>query len=139
VVLGSIASGLVAALALALLAFGGFQEPTITGVILLAFAAGWAVLAVLSVRTDQPQRWAVVPAAYFALSGTWFLVVQPDVSTVGVIGWVWPIVVLVLVAWMVVQSRRSLRNWSRRVVLYPVFAVLVAMGLGTGYQNIGQA
>jgi pimeloyl-ACP methyl ester carboxylesterase len=139
VVLGSVASGLLAALVLALLAFGGFQEPTITGAVLLAFAAGWAMLAVLSVRTEQPQRWAVVPAAYFALWGMWFVVVQPGVSTVGVIGWVWPVVLLVLVAWMVVQSRRALQNWSRRVVLYPVFAVLVAMGLGAGYQNVGQA
>ena len=40
---------------------------------------------------------------------------------------------------MVVQSRRSLRNWSRRVVLYPVFAVLVAMAVGALYQNIGEA
>ena len=87
VVLGSIASGLVAALVLSLLVFGGFQEPTITGVILLAFAAGWAMLAVLSVRrTDQPQRWAVIPAAFMGLSGLGFLVFQPGTSTVGAIG-----------------------------------------------------
>jgi pimeloyl-ACP methyl ester carboxylesterase len=140
VVLGSIASGLVAALVLALLAFGGSQEPTITGVILLAFAAGWAMLTVLSVRrTDQPQRWAIIPAAFMGLSGVGFLVFQPGTSTVGTIGWVWPIVVVALVVWMVVQSRRSLRSWSRRVVLYPVFAVLAAMAVGAGYQNVGQA
>jgi pimeloyl-ACP methyl ester carboxylesterase len=43
------------------------------------------------------------------------------------------------VAWLVVQARRSLRNWSRRVVLYPVFAVLAAMAVGALYQNIGEA
>ena len=139
-VLSSIVAGLVASLVLALLAFGGFQEPTITGVVLLGFAAGWAMLAVLSVRrTDQPQRWAMIPAAFMGLSGLGFLVFQPGTSTVGAIGWVWPVVLLALVVWMVVQSRRSLRNWSRRVVLYPVFAVLVAMAVGALYQNIGEA
>ena len=127
VVLGSITSGLVAAFGLALLAFGGFQEPTITGVVLVAFAAGWAMLAALSVRlTDQPQRWAVIPAAFMSLSGLGFLVFQPGNSTVGAIGWVWPVVLVVLVGWMVVQAAahcvtgpggwcctRSSRCWSR--------------------------
>jgi pimeloyl-ACP methyl ester carboxylesterase len=140
VVLGSVAFGLAAALVLSLLVFGGFQEPTITGVVLLAFSAGWAMLAVLSVRrTDQPQRWAAIPAAFMGVSGLAFLVFQPGTSTVGAIDWVWPIVLLGLVLWMVVKSRRSLRNWSRRVVLYPVFAVLVAMAVGALYQNIGEA
>jgi pimeloyl-ACP methyl ester carboxylesterase len=139
VVLGSIASGLVAALVLALVAFGGYQEPTITGVTLLAFAAGWAVLATVSTRrTDQPQRWAAVPASFMGMSGLGFLVFQPGTSIVEALGWVWPIAVGALVVWMVVQSRRSLRNWSRRVVLYPVFAVLVAMAVGAGYQNVQQ-
>ena len=81
VVFGSIAFGLVAALVLALLVFGGAQEPTVTGVILLAFAAGWAMLAVLSVRlTDQPQRWAVIPAGFVGVSGLGFLVFQPAMA-----------------------------------------------------------
>jgi pimeloyl-ACP methyl ester carboxylesterase len=140
VVLASIASGLVAALALALVAFGGSQEPTVTGVVLLAFAAGWALLAVVSVRTtDQPQRWALVPAAFMGLPGLGLLVFQPDASTVGILGWGWPAPLLGLVVWMVAKSRGSLHNWSRRVVLYPVFAVLVAMAAGALYQSIGQA
>ena len=48
----------------------GPQEHVITGSVLLAFAAAWAMLAVLSQRwTDQPQRWAFVPAAFMALAG----------------------------------------------------------------------
>ena len=44
--------------------FAGAAEYVITGSALLAFAAGWAMLAVLSTRlTSQPQRWAYVPAA----------------------------------------------------------------------------
>ena len=141
VVLSSIVAGLVASLVLALLALrrlSGADHHRRRAPI--AFAAGWAMLAVLSVRrTDQPQRWAMIPAAFMGLSGLGFLVFQPGTSTVGAIGWVWPIVLLALVVWMVVQSRRSLRNWSRRVVLYPVFAVLVAMAVGALYQNVGEA
>jgi pimeloyl-ACP methyl ester carboxylesterase len=140
VVLGSIACGLVAAMVLALLVFGGSREPTITGVTLLGFAAGWAMLAFLSVRrTDQPQGWTVVPAGFMGLSGLGFLVFQPGTASVGAIDWVWPIVLLALVVWMVMQSRRGLRNWSRRVVLYPVFVALVAMAAGALYQDIGEA
>jgi pimeloyl-ACP methyl ester carboxylesterase len=138
-VLSSVVGGLMAALLLALLVCGGSSEPTITGVVLLGFAAGWAMLAVLSARrTDQPQRWAVAPATFMGLSGLGLAVSQPATSTVGALGWVWPPVLLALVAWMVTQSRRSLRNWSRRAVLYPVFAALVAMAVGAGYQDIGQ-
>ena len=34
--------------------FAGGREPVITGAILLGFAVGWALLAVLSVRFDRP-------------------------------------------------------------------------------------
>ena len=54
------------------------REHVITGSVLLTFAAAWA-LAVLSERwTDQPQRWAFVPAAFMALAGTAVLVVRTD-------------------------------------------------------------
>ena len=43
------------------------KENVLTGVVLLGFALGWALLAVLSVRfSDQPQRWAAAPAAFMA-------------------------------------------------------------------------
>ncbi|MEO8362470.1 MAG: alpha/beta hydrolase, partial [Vicinamibacteria bacterium] len=64
VVAASLTAGLVAAAVLVLGPFGGAQEHVITGVTLLAFAFGWAMLAALSILcTDQPQRWAIAPAA----------------------------------------------------------------------------
>ena len=66
VVAGSLLAGLVAALALVAGPFAGGREAVITGAILLGFAVGWALLAVLSVRfTDRrsagrrsrPPRW----------------------------------------------------------------------------------
>src|SRR5215204_4631239 len=63
IVAGSLATGLVAALVLALAPFIPAEEPAVTGAVLCGFALGWAMLTVLSVRyTDQPQRWAAAPA-----------------------------------------------------------------------------
>src|SRR5687767_7384422 len=46
------------------------EERDVTGALLLGFAVGWAMLAVLSTRlTDQPQRWASAPAAFMGVSG----------------------------------------------------------------------
>jgi hypothetical protein len=79
VIAGSLVTGAVLAAVLTLLVFAGAPEPVITGAALLGFAVGWAVLALLSSRlTDQPQRWALVPAAGLAATGLWLLVLAPD-------------------------------------------------------------
>src|SRR4051812_49966186 len=70
VVAGSLATGLVAALILPFVPFIRAEESAITGAVLCGFALGWAMLAVLSARfTDQPQRWAVVPAVFMGVGG----------------------------------------------------------------------
>src|SRR5512132_2191550 len=70
VVAGSLATGLVAAVLLAVAPFIPAEEPAVTGAVLCGFALGWAMLAVLSVRfTDQPQRWAAAPALFMGLGG----------------------------------------------------------------------
>jgi pimeloyl-ACP methyl ester carboxylesterase len=132
--------GLILALVLTLLVFGGAKEPVINGVALLAFALGWATLAWLSTkRTDQPQRWAFVPAIVMGVLGLAHLVLQPSDDVLSAVGWVWPIPVAALTIWMIVQSRRSLRNWSRRAILYPVLGVLLLAAIGGGYQTIRDA
>src|SRR5207237_5368862 len=71
VVAGSMFSGLVVALVLVVGPLGGAQEHVIMGTALLGWALGWALLAVLSILwSDQPQRWAIVPAALMALAGS---------------------------------------------------------------------
>ena len=71
--------------------FAGDREPVITGAFLLGFACGWALLAALSVRfTDRPQRWAAVPAAAMALTGTLLIVFAPGAAALTALGWVWP-------------------------------------------------
>src|SRR5947209_18880837 len=92
VVAGSLIVGLVAALVLVLGPFAGAREDVISGTVLLAFASGWALLAVLSIRsTDQPQRWAAAPAAFMAFVGVVLLIFAPSNTVLEAAGWVWPI------------------------------------------------
>ena len=135
VVGGSLATGCVGAIALTLGVFAGAAEHIITGSALLAFAAGWALLALLSSRfTSQPQRWALVPAAFMAAAGLALLIARPNDQALNAAGWVWPPIMLVLAGWMVVQLRRSLKG-RVRWLLYPVVAVLVVGSVGGMYET----
>src|SRR5258705_10079574 len=136
IVVGSMLSGLFASLALVVGLFGGAQEHVIMGTALLGWALGWAMLAVLSIRwSDQPQRWAVVPAALMALAGAGLLVFAPDANAMNLLGWIWPLALIALAVWMAVQARRSPRSLTRRLVLYPLLAGLVVAGIGGGAQT----
>src|ERR1051325_5247773 len=119
VVAGSMITGFVVALVLVIGPFGGAQEHVIMGTALLGWSLGWALLAALSIRwTDQPQRWAVVPATVMALAGSSLLIFRPDANAFNVLGWIWPPALIALGVWMTVQARRNLRSLTRRFVLY---------------------
>ncbi|MFH5821188.1 alpha/beta fold hydrolase [Georgenia sp. AZ-5] len=140
IVVGSLLTGLIAAGVLTLGVFGGAPEHAITGSALLGFALGWAMLAVLSIRmTDQPQRWALVPAAAMAVTGAGLLVVAPGDSGLTAAGWVWPPLLLALAVWMGLQVRRSLPARSGRWALYPVVTVMVAAALGGMVETVAVA
>ena len=137
IVAGSLTTGFVVALVLVIGPFGGAQEHVIMGTALLGWALGWALLAVLSIRwSDQPQRWAVVPAALMALAGASFLVFRPDANAMNLLGWIWPLALIALAVWMTVQARRTLRSITRRLILYPLCVGLVVAGVGGGYETI---
>ncbi len=140
IVAASMFGGLILALVLTLIVFGGATEPIISGVALLAFALGWTMLAWLpGRRTDQPQRWAYVPAIFMGVIGLAHLVFQPSDGVLRAFGWLWPIAAAGLAIWMIIQSRRSLHNWSRPVILYPFLAVLLLAAFGGGYETIREA
>jgi pimeloyl-ACP methyl ester carboxylesterase len=137
IVAGSLVAGSVVALVLVLGPFGGAQEHVIMGTALLGFALGWTLLAVLSMLwTDQPQRWAAVPAGLMALAGASLLIFVPDANAFNALGWVWPPLLIALAIWMAVQARRHLRSLTRRLMLYPLFGVLALAAVGGGYETI---
>jgi pimeloyl-ACP methyl ester carboxylesterase len=130
VVLGSLVTGVAAAAVATLIVFAGAAEHVITGSALLAFAAGWAMLAVLSTRlTSQPQRWAYVPASVMAVVGFGVIAFAPGNAALTHSGWVWPPVMLVLAGWMGIQLRRALAG-RVRWLLYPVIGALALASVG---------
>ena len=139
VVSASLAVGLLTAVALVAAPFIPARVNVLIGVVLLAFASGWALLAVLSVRfSDQPQRWAAAPAMFLAVAGVVSLL-PPGSEVQKVFGWVWPPLLLGLVVWMVVQARRQLRSRTRRWLLYPLLAALALSSMGGGYETAREA
>ena len=138
VVVGSLATGLLAGLLLVAAPFIAATESAVTGALLCGFALGWAMLAGLSVRfTDQPQRWAAAPALLMGLGG--LVLVGFGSAVHGVLNWVWPPALLGLVIWMFVRARRQLRSRSGRWLLYPVMATLALASIGGGYETMREA
>ena len=138
IVLASLAFGLVAALLLAAAPFIRPGESEVTGAVLLGFGLGWTMLAVFSIRfTDQPQRWAVVPAVVLGLGG--LLLVMFGSSVQAVLNWVWPPIVLLSAIWMAVRVHAQLRSRLGRVLLYPLIALLAIASIGGGYETVMEA
>ena len=112
VVLGAVASGLALGLLLVLAVFVGGPEHEITGAALFALGSGFVLLALASRRfTDQPQDWALVPGLATAFVGMALFALAPGDRALGLAGWVWPILLLVLVGWSFRGVRRSLNGW----------------------------
>jgi pimeloyl-ACP methyl ester carboxylesterase len=127
-------AGLAAAAVFVAAPFVPVREHTLTGMVLLGFALGWALLAVLSVRfSDQPQRWAAAPAAFMAAVSVALL--SGSATVRDLLGWVWPPALLVLAVWMFLRARRALHSRGARWLLYPVLAVLGIAAIGGGYET----
>src|SRR5262245_47966108 len=134
----SLGVGLAAAVLLPFIPWPTVDADFATGMVLLGFALGWALLAGLSIRfTDQPQRWAVVPAVVMAVSGV-LLLVLPD-GLLGILDWIWPPAVVVLAAWVFTRARRHLHSPTRTWLLNPVLAVLVLLSLAGAYETVSRA
>lgn len=140
IVAGSLAAGLVVALALVIGPVAGAQEHVITGTVLLAFASSWALLAALSMRwTTQPQRWALLPAAFMGAWGAGLLAFTPGGEVIDALGWVWPPLMLALLVVTVVRAQRSLRSRTRAWVVYPLLSLYTLGAIGGGYQTVRES
>jgi pimeloyl-ACP methyl ester carboxylesterase len=138
VIAGSLVAGATAALVLTLVVVAGASEYVITGAALVAFGAGWGMLAALTTRfTSQPQRWARVPAVLMVASGLALWVSSPGDTGLTVLGWVWPPVALGLAVWMLGQVRRALSGRSRWL-LYPVVVAIGVAAVGAGVEDVAQ-
>jgi len=137
IVIGSLGTGLLAALVLVLLVLPSATEPVVLGATMLAFALGWAMLAILSTRrTGQPQTWARVPAAAMAIAGTALLLSRPGDQVMSALGWIWPPAVLVLAVWMIRTVRPALRSRTRNWLVQPVCAVLAIAAVAGGAETV---
>jgi len=140
IVVGCLVTGPVVALALVIGPAAGAQEYVITGSILLAFAASWALLATLSMLwTTQPQRWAVVLAAFMGACGAALLAFAPGDAVLDALGWVWPPLMLALLAVTVVRVQRDLRSRTRTWIVYPLLGLYALGAIGGGYQTIQES
>ena len=134
IVVGSLAGGLLAAAALAALPFIPAEPSELTGAVLCGFALGWAMLATLTSRFGQPQRWARVPALVMGLSG--LALVMFGSSADDALSWVWPPTALALAVWMVSRIRRDMASRLGRWLLYPTVALLGVVSLGAGTEMV---
>jgi pimeloyl-ACP methyl ester carboxylesterase len=117
----------------------GAQEHVITGTVLLACAAGWAMLAAhAALWAVQPQRWAPLPATFMGVAGAGLLVCVPDDFALSALGWVWPPLWLALVARTAALVRWDLHSRSRWLV-YALLGVYALAGLGAGYQTVRES
>jgi pimeloyl-ACP methyl ester carboxylesterase len=120
--------------------FAGAREHVITGAALIALAFGMLMLFELARRrTDQPQPWALVPALGLGVAGLALLTLGPSDRVLGRLGWVWPLLLALVVVWSVRGARRSLHNWSRRALLYPAFVVLALVAFGGAFETVMEA
>jgi pimeloyl-ACP methyl ester carboxylesterase len=133
------AAGLVVAVALVAAPFIPATADVLTGVVLLAFASGWALLAVWSVRvSDHPQRWAAAPALFLTVAGLVSLV-GSDTAVGHGFRWVWPPLLLALAVWSITRARRQTPGRARRWLVYPLLAGLGLSAIGGGYETVRES
>ncbi len=139
IIAASMAAGLVVAVALVAAPFIPATADVLTGVVLLAFAFGWALLTVLSVQlSDQPQRWAAAPAVFMTVAGL-IALLGPDTVVGHGFRWVWPPLLLVLVVWSITRARRRTPSRARRWLVYPLLAGLALSAIGGGYETVRES
>ncbi len=137
--LAGVAAGAASALLLTMTVFAGAGEAVTTGALLVGFAIGWTVMAVLGQRRSRaPQRWATVPAGAMGVTGAGLLLVRPGAQTMDALNWVWPPLMLALVGWVWIELRHAVPgkgSW----VLVPVLVVLATASVGAVAGNIAVA
>lgn len=138
-VAASLTAGFLLPLVLALGPASGGGESRMTGAALTGWGIGWALIALLSTRfTNEPQRWALVPAGILGVTGIALIALAPAASVMDMLAWVWPVAVLVLAVWVIQRVRRDVQGRSRWL-LYPVVGVLALLAVGGATERVIEA
>ena len=138
-VAGSLVAGLLLPILLALGPAAGGGESRMTGATLLGWGIGWALIAALTIRfTDQPQRWALVPAGLLGVAGIALIAFAPGAAAMDQLAWVWPVPIFLLAVWLAMRVRRDVQGGSRWL-LYPVVGVLAMLAIGGAIETVIEA
>jgi pimeloyl-ACP methyl ester carboxylesterase len=136
IVVASVVAGAVAAAVLVLGVFPSATEHITTGVALLGFAAGWAMLGLLTSRmTSAPQRWAYSLAAFLGAAGLALLAIAPGDDGLSSAAWAWPPALLVLMTWAERRMRTALPRRGRWLI-YPLLGALSLAAVGAVVENV---
>jgi hypothetical protein len=136
IVVASLMAGALTAAVLVLGVVPGAPEHVTTGVALLGFAAGWAMLAYLTVRmTSAPQRWAYGLGAFLGAAGLVLLTIAPGDDGLSLAAWAWPPALLVLVIWSEGRMRAALHGRGRWLI-YPLLGALSLASVGAVVENV---
>lgn len=91
---GGILSGLGAGVALVTGPLSIVSDPQKGGVILLSFAAGWALITLLSALIRDTQWWALIPGTIMGLIGTALMVGGQALDLLEYAGRGWPLILI---------------------------------------------
>lgn len=82
------------------------SEPASGAIFLLAFAAGWLLISLLSPLTKSGfEWWPLIPAGILALVGGLLLIGDAGLQVLKVIGYAWPVVLIAVGAWIILRRR----------------------------------
>jgi pimeloyl-ACP methyl ester carboxylesterase len=77
-----------------------------------------------------------MPAGFMGLAGAGLLTFAPGGTVIDALGWVWPPLLLLVIAGAVAGARRDLQSRTRSWVVYPLLGVYALCAFGGGYQSI---
>ena len=103
---GSILAGIALGAALTAPVFPGITDERSSGVFLLAFSAGWGLMALLSIFTKGGFRWwPLIPGGIIALVGAGLMAGSQGLLLLSYLNFLWPLVLIGLGIFIILRRR----------------------------------
>jgi hypothetical protein len=77
------------------------------GIFMLCFAAGWALISLLSFFTGKFHWWPFIPGAALALIGGALIVGSEALQVISLVSLAWPVVLVILGAYLLLKARAT--------------------------------